>query len=70
MFGVLCASTPVHPGPHFHCRDSAPAWSRFGLPNSIFVGDYLSTAGQVAEADYKMIEEMGLVVTRNEVCVA
>ena len=37
--------------------------------NSVFVGDYLTTEGQVAEADYKMIEEMGFVVTRNEECV-
>ena len=32
--------------------------------NSIFVGDYLTTRGQVPEADYKMIEEMGFEVTR------
>ncbi|MEO8493522.1 MAG: biotin synthase BioB [Planctomycetota bacterium] len=37
--------------------------------NSIFVGDYLTTEGQAAEADYKMIEEMGFVVTKNEACV-
>jgi biotin synthase len=37
--------------------------------NSIFVGDYLTTEGQAAEADYKMIEEMGFVVTKNEECV-
>ncbi|MBP88413.1 MAG: biotin synthase BioB [Planctomycetaceae bacterium] len=37
--------------------------------NSVFVGDYLTTEGQVAEADYKMIDEMGFVVTRNEECV-
>lgn len=36
--------------------------------NSIFVGDYLTTEGQAAEADYKMIEEMGFVVTKNEEC--
>ena len=34
--------------------------------NSIFVGDYLTTKGQAAEADYKMIEEMGFEVTRTE----
>jgi biotin synthase len=34
--------------------------------NSMFVGDYLTTKGQAAEADYKMIEEMGFVVTRHE----
>ncbi len=34
--------------------------------NSIFVGDYLTTKGQAPESDYKMIEDMGFVVTRNE----
>ena len=34
--------------------------------NSIFVGDYLTTKGQAAEADYKMIEELGFEVTRDE----
>ena len=33
--------------------------------NSIFVGDYLTTQGQAPEADYRMIEQMGFVVTRN-----
>lgn len=31
--------------------------------NSIFVGDYLTTQGQIPEADYRMIEEMGFEVT-------
>jgi biotin synthase len=34
--------------------------------NSVFVGDYLTTQGQAPEADYRMIEEMGFVVTRHE----
>jgi biotin synthase len=34
--------------------------------NSIFVGDYLTTKGQSPEADYRMIEELGFVVTRHE----
>lgn len=34
--------------------------------NSIFVGDYLTTKGQLPEADYKMIEELGFVVTKTE----
>ena len=34
--------------------------------NSLFVGDYLTTKGQPAESDYKMIEEMGFEITRNE----
>lgn len=32
--------------------------------NSIFVGDYLTTKGQAPEADYRMIEELGFVVTK------
>ena len=31
--------------------------------NSIFVGDYLTTEGQLPEADYKMIKEW-LVITK------
>lgn len=34
--------------------------------NSIFVGDYLTTKGQAPEADYKMIEELGFVITKEE----
>ena len=32
--------------------------------NSMFVGDYLTTKGQLPEADYRIIEEMGFVITR------
>jgi biotin synthase len=32
--------------------------------NSIFVGDYLTTKGQSPDADYRMIEDMGFIVTR------
>ncbi|MCL6502400.1 MAG: biotin synthase BioB [Pirellulales bacterium] len=34
--------------------------------NSLFVGDYLTTKGQPPEADYRMIEELGFVVTHGE----
>jgi biotin synthase len=34
--------------------------------NSMFVGDYLTTKGQAPTADYRMIEELGFVVTRHE----
>ena len=34
--------------------------------NSLFVGDYLTTQGQLPESDYKMIEELGFEVTRHE----
>ena len=32
--------------------------------NSIFVGDYLTTKGQPADADYQMIEDLGFEVTK------
>ena len=32
--------------------------------NSMFVGDYLTTKGQLPEADYRMLEEMGFVISR------
>lgn len=34
--------------------------------NSMFVGDYLTTKGQAPDADYRMIEDLGFVVTRHE----
>ena len=34
--------------------------------NSVFVGDYLTTKGQAPEADYRMIEELGFVVTKDQ----
>ncbi len=34
--------------------------------NSIFVGDYLTTRGQMPEEDYKMVQELGFEVTRHE----
>jgi biotin synthase len=35
------------------------------VANSVFVGDYLTTKGQAPAADYKMIEEMGFVISRD-----
>ena len=32
----------------------------------MFVGDYLTTKGQLPEADYRMIEELGFVVAPDE----
>ena len=34
--------------------------------NSLFVGDYLTTKGQLPEEDYRMIEDLGFTITRNE----
>jgi biotin synthase len=34
--------------------------------NSIFVGDYLTTKGQSAEADYQMIRDLGFEIVQNQ----
>jgi biotin synthase len=49
-------------GREIHLRSLQP----LGLyaANSIFVGDYLTTKGQLPDADYTMIRDMGFVVTR------
>ncbi|MFT7641944.1 MAG: biotin synthase [Pirellulaceae bacterium] len=51
-------------GRELHLRSLQP----LGLyaANSIFVGDYLTTAGQPAIQDYKMIEDLGFEVTKHE----
>lgn len=36
------------------------------VANSIFVGDYLTTKGQVPEADYQMISDLGFEITKAE----
>lgn len=48
-------------GREVHLRSLQP----LGLypANSIFVGDYLTTKGQEPSADFKMLEDMGFVVT-------
>jgi biotin synthase len=50
-------------GREVHLRSLQP----LGLypANSIFVGDYLTTKGQLPEEDYRMIEDSGFVITRN-----
>jgi biotin synthase len=49
-------------GRELHLRSMQP----LGLyaANSIFVGDYLTTKGQLPEADERMIEDLGFTVTR------
>jgi biotin synthase len=69
---VLCMYRLVNPtreiriagGREIHLRSLQP----LGLyaANSVFVGDYLTTKGQAAEDDYRMIEDLGFVVTRAE----
>ena len=39
---------------------------RAGAPIPVVLSDYLTTKGQAPEADYRMIEEMGFVITRTE----
>jgi biotin synthase len=66
---VLCMFRLVNPtselriagGREMHLRTLQP----LGLyaANSIFVGDYLTTKGQLPEADYAMIRDMGFEVT-------
>ncbi len=55
-------------GRELHLRSLQP----LGLyaANSIFVGDYLTTQGQPPEEDYRMIEDLGFVITRNHEVVA
>lgn len=51
-------------GRELHLRSLQP----LGLyaANSIFVGDYLTTKGQLPEADYRMIEDLGFTITHGE----
>ena len=51
-------------GREIHLRSLQP----LGLyaANSMFVGDYLTTKGQPPESDYRMIEDLGFTVTREE----
>jgi biotin synthase len=69
---VLCLFRLANPtseiriagGRELHLRSLQP----LGLyaANSVFVGDYLTTKGQPPEADYRMIEDLGFVVTKGE----
>jgi biotin synthase len=51
-------------GRELHLRSLQP----LGLyaANSMFVGDYLTTKGQAAEDDYRMLEDLGFEVTRDK----
>jgi biotin synthase len=51
-------------GRELHLRSLQP----LGLypANSLFVGDYLTTKGQPAEEDYRMLEDLGFEIARNE----
>ena len=51
-------------GRELHLRSLQP----LGLyaANSMFVGDYLTTKGQAAEDDYRMLEDLGFEITRDK----
>lgn len=51
-------------GRELHLRSLQP----LGLyaANSIFIGDYLTTRGQPADDDYRMLEDLGFEITRTE----
>jgi biotin synthase len=69
---VLCLFRLANPqseiriagGRELHLRSLQP----LGLyaANSVFVGDYLTTKGQAADDDYRMIEDLGFTVTKGE----
>jgi biotin synthase len=69
---VLCMFRFVNPtseirisgGREIHLKSLQP----LGLyaANSMFVGDYLTTKGQPPESDYRMIEDLGFEITREE----
>lgn len=68
---ALCMARFVNPaseiriagGRELHLRSLQP----LGLypANSIFVGDYLTTKGQAADDDYRMLEDLGFEIARN-----
>lgn len=69
---VLCMFRLVNPsseiriagGREIHLRTLQPL--ALYPANSMFVGDYLTTQGQPPEEDYRMIEDLGFVITRQE----
>ena len=48
-------------GREVHLRSLQP--QGLYLANSIFVGDYLTTPGQLPEQDYRMIEDLGFTIS-------
>jgi len=66
MCRFACPSTEIRiaGGRELHLGSLQP----LGLyaANSIFVGDYLTTKGQAADADFRMIEDMGLSIVEPE----
>lgn len=71
---VLCMFRLVNPaseirvagGREIHLRSLQPL--ALYPANSMFVGDYLTTKGQAPAEDYRMIEDLGFVITGQPVC--
>lgn len=65
LFRFLCPSKEIRiaGGRELNLRSLQP-FSLYAA-NSIFVGDYLTTAGQEAMADYRMIEDLGFEIEEN-----
>lgn len=63
-FANPSAELRIAGGREIHLRSLQP----LGLyaANSLFLGDYLTTPGQTAEDDYKMLEDLGFTVTKTE----
>lgn len=67
MFRMVCPESEIRiaGGREMHLASLQP----LGLyaANSLFVGDYLTTKGQLPEADYAMIRDLGFEITGAEV---
>jgi biotin synthase len=65
MFRLVCPEREIRiaGGRELHLGSLQP----LGLyaANSIFVGDYLTTKGQLPEADYQMIRDLGMEVDKS-----
>ncbi len=70
MFRLVNPSSEIRiaGGREVHLRSLQP----LGLyaANSIFIGDYLTTKGQPADDDYRMLEDLGFEITRTELAPA
>ena len=69
---ILCLFRLLNPAAEIRIAGGREVQLRWLQPlgllvaNSIFVGDYLTTKGQPAEADFAMIRDLGLTILRHE----
>jgi len=65
LFRFVCPSKEIRvAGGREVCLRTLQPLSLYAA-NSLFVGDYLTTAGQEAEADHRIIEDLGFEIERN-----